>query len=333
MYREHHGLNQSFLKAVLKGTIYQPTPNNKAKRGYRLGSYIDALCTKQDLSTFIIDDTKPPSDEIAKIIDMVSEWDDDLLLFAAENNEYGGVGKGLWEEETILKKLKKYKFYFDREEDKYYLTTKEKLLCEHVAGVLKTHPFVRAFLSHPNLEYYYQYDFYWQYKNKDCKGLADIVIVNRSSDIEFANGYIMPRDSYLIVDVKTGIDHPEKLKYTVWKYNYYFQLSYYYYGLAQVDRFQGLQALDPVIVYGQTSYLNYPSWFVINQKGISGGRYGWVKVDDSYIPMEESFDISTLGTNPFLTDLYIPGWDNAFYMLDKIGDTPYYLNKNKGRCY
>ena len=332
MYREHHGLNQSYLKSVLKGSNIKSVPNSRAKRGFRLGSYIDAMVTKQDLSCFIIDDTKPPSDEIATILNQVSEWDNELLLFAAESNEYKGVGKGNWKDDTIIKKLEEFKFYFDRDKSNYYLTTKEKLLCEHVAGVLKTHPFVRAFLSHPNLEFYYQYDFYWQYKNKDCKGLADIVIINRSSDVEFANGYVMPKDSYLIVDVKTGIDHPEKLKYTIWKYNYYFQLSYYYYGLAQVDRFQGLTALDPVIVYGQTSYLNYPSWFVINQKGLQGGRYGWVKHDSAYLPMEEDFDISTLGTNPFLTDTFKEGWENAFHLLDKQGDIPYYLNKNKGRC-
>ena len=301
-YREHPALNQSYLKALCTGVGTKRVLKGPA---IRMGSLIDCLLTTPELwdILYYVADIEHPAPDIKAIIGVIGEWNKESVLDVADLMEFKGVGKGKWELDTVWDKLSKYEDYWKSIVDcgnRELITTAEYEIALHVSNLLKTHPFTRAFISHPKLEVLYQYDFYWNYKGYECKGLADTILINNGDDLKFANGFIFPANSFMIVDIKTGTKNPKKLIDSMIEWNYYFQLSYYYMGM---QGFRNMNQINPVIVYAQQSLRDFPTWYQFTDEDLRIGKQG--------LKERKYWD-----NGRYTEYQYIYGYDQAFKILE-----------------
>lgn len=298
-YREHPALNQSYLKNIPLGY-----GNKKILKGpaIKMGSLIDCLITtpSEYYETYYVADINVPPEGIKAILDATSEWE--TILEVVDLLDYKGVGNRKWKEPTVLAKLTEFKPYWESlrlSKGKEIVTTSEHEIATHVASLLTTHKETRAFIYHPDLEVIYQKDFYWYHKHWECKGLTDVLLINRGKEIIFANGYVFPANSYLIVDIKTGTKKPEKLRESMVMFNYYFQLAFYHWGL----NIEGLTKLNPIIVYAQQSLRDYPIWYEFTNDDLEIGKKGLK-------------EIKHWSNNKYTQEPYICGYEEAFELLE-----------------
>lgn len=342
-YREKDALNQSFLKKVLINDT-RPEETGGTKPHFAKGNLVDCLITTPELIDeiyYISSIPKYPTEAIKEIVDKVYESTalaDYDSFDAFQLKDYGSLILELsyeyqsnWKWETKLKKIIEEGYDYWNElivsrtrtiipQDYYWQ-------CQKVATSLLTHPFTKHYFEEDMFrKIKYQEPIYWTYQDVvegwqyNCKGLLDMLVFDE------ANMTVQ------IIDIKTTGEHLSSWKRNVArKYNYAFQLSFYYYGIMKL--FPEYRQLNPLLLVENIDYPGKPRIFELTLEDLYVGQYGAERQKSTII-----YDRDNLG-NQLNVDFEVDricGWTEAIEILHQskqLGLTDYDISyfHNQGK--
>lgn len=234
-YRDYPALSSSFLKQVLSNS----TKQFKETVQTLLGSYYDALMTCPNL----VDElycteslVKRPSENIKGFLDQLYQEQEGVISqildvegykkrvieLAREANYQPNWGDdAVWK--SVLKDGESYWAELLQAHGRKILTKEETQLCAEVAGLtLSSSVTAKYFQTHPNVDKYFQADYYWISENEPCKGLIDLLVIEHETKIIY------------LIDIKTTSVYSIEEWFMVAKQkNYPLQLSFYLEGVKQ----------------------------------------------------------------------------------------------------
>jgi len=259
-YREHEGINQSWLKSFLN-PYKKKREREFSKHKFTKGNLLDFLVTmpNEEFNTFYhVSNLEKPSGAILNIIDYIYEnvnlsedtrLEDlsDFILEAADKYGYGwkkNKSARQWGEDTIINKVVTLGIDYWQQllegEGKEVVTTEEVALATQMKNTLYNNPATKT-LFKQNLEF--QKDIYWEMEFEDlmysCKGLLDIFH-------ETAN-------TVRVIDIKATDVSPWEVDNIIRRLRYDIQVVFYSLGIKEL--YPNHNLLNPRIIF---CYNNFP---------------------------------------------------------------------------
>lgn len=303
-YKADEGVSQSQLKAVLINNLIDKIESDSIAT-YK-GSLTDVLCLVPELFDEFYHLTqleKEPPPQIKQCLDkayqiqidigLQPEWDNGLLLesFRTISNVKTGDDK-------VLENLLKHENYWEeliQSLGKKVITQDYYNICNSASLTLKSHPNVKhCFENDLFSDILYQVPLYCDYTIDDVtirlKGLLDML------QIDHRNKTVRIRD------LKTTSSSPDEWKYIARKYNYAFQMAYYYNLVNKC--YPEYQQLMPELVIYSFAAPNKPFIKVLSLDDLFGGRYGFERIvaTNIYERVEESVAHESI---------FVHGWETA----------------------
>lgn len=286
-YFDSLAISQSKLKAILKGPqVFKKVEKDELfyeeKESLIIGNAVDCIITNRnekgeiDLEEFYqqyyISDIEKPSDAIMNIVQEVYSKSDSLILFEIQNdllilgscNEYKYQSK--WKDETRIQKIKDEGCTYYNElvlsEGKQILDREQSLCIWRVVESLLTHPHTASYFEKSeDIEILWQQPIYFKYKDKECKALLDIIIINHK------NKTIIP------IDLKTFSDFTSNFIRSVKKFRYdiqaiFYELAIYYNYITETNKLWDYQVLQFIFIVESTLVQGCPLVFTLNRESI-----------------------------------------------------------------
>lgn len=332
-YWKSDALSQSFLKKVLSND----KSDKKDSVQFMVGSLVDCLLTSPELVDewfYVSDLEKYPSPQIKEVLDLyynqlVEEgesiiWNDEkvLKIFRNVSNSRTGDAK-------VLEML--YDPYWkelEKAEGRKIVSKEYWTKCMSISMNLFTNPVTREYFQKTeDSELLFQYPLYWKYKNSeyeyDCKGLADIVILNHKEK------------TVRLVDLKTTSDNLQSWKYNVARrFRYDIQLSFYNYGLHCIftEKLPDYIVLNPIVIVENVDFPGKPRVFELNTDDLYVGRHGCERQERTIV-FEKDISENALSVDFEITKIY--GWEHAIGLYHKslvygLDDFDIEYHENKG---
>lgn len=172
-------------------------------------------------------------------------------------------------------------------EGKQVLSDDEQMVVNAIILSLTTHKHTaHLFKDSADIDIVYQYPMYWSYKDVDCKGMIDMVIINHKFK------------RIILIDIKTTMELILRFHRAVNKRRYDLQASFYTYGLKQT-----LDSLSTIVnrsihdysianfafVAESTTRPGVPLIYVLSDDVLKRGEVGdeeyggWTQAIDTYI--------------------------------------------------
>ena len=292
-YFERPDIDQSKLKRLILGldALMDERESKlyfEEKESLIIGSVVDCLMTNQEgdfekryhISTLV----SKPSDSIKSVVNQVYDYSrismedsleawkklplayhNSLIVAAIEQQGY----QNNWKMDTRVNKILEQSDYFDDLKEatgKQVLSLEEYSLAQQIVdslgnlGIIKLCKEADSKASE-DYEVYYQYPIYFTYQGEACKGLIDILVVDRKSG------------KYYIIDVKTTFGRTLDFFSSVMKYRYDIQLAFYREAVSiafgvPFDKIGCLFAVE------STSRLGTPLVYNCSQSLLNQGAYG-----------------------------------------------------------
>jgi hypothetical protein len=204
-YRDSPALNQTFVKQLLEGK----TKTFKPSLASLYGSYLDCMLTSPELlhQIYEVGAFKRPTDKVVELVeDLFAEitvepldWEgpedfmyvlhsnlelhtEQVETFLATRDYYNNRPKTRVEQ--FIKEASAYwKFKVDIGE-KTLITEEEQLKFELIATRVCLHTGIKEYFEDkPGVDIYYQYIFYFTIDGVECKGMADIIVVDHAKNL------------------------------------------------------------------------------------------------------------------------------------------------------
>jgi hypothetical protein len=170
--------------------------------------------------------------------------------------------------QTYIKELKD-------SQGKTLLSSEEYDIVRNLGMALKNSEHTREFFNKkyqsPDKEYLYQFSFTFTCGGRECKGLADLLIVDHK------------KKQIQIVDLKTTGKSNLGFKKSFLSFRYYLQAAFYTYGINQMkNRYQAIHKVDLsdytilpfLFVVAETGNYNLPMIYQCTDNDLHVGRYG-----------------------------------------------------------
>lgn len=238
-YRESPALSQSNLKKLLSGldTFMKEEPESETLPMI-IGSAVDTILTgeKGDFEEqFYVSTVTKPSDTMEAMLVAVYESAPDKNLGLDDLKDLiGEVVTAFsyqpnWKMETRISKVVENFGYYEElkaSAGKTVISSDTMIIIDNVVSSLQTNSTTASLFStteKANLDFYYQLPIFWEYMGIPCKGLLDLLVVEKNAD-----GFIHSVTPY---DLKTMGDSTFKFIDSVKKRRYDIQAAWYTYGL------------------------------------------------------------------------------------------------------
>ena len=238
-YRENPALSQSDLKKLLLGldAFTKEEPESETLPMI-IGSAVDTILTGQkgdfEKEFYISTVTKPSDTMEAMLVAIYNNAPDknlglddlkDLVEEVVTDFNY----QPNWKIETRISKVVENFGYYEElkaSAGKTVISLDTMTIIDNVVNSLQTNPVTASLFStteRTNIDFYYQLPIFWEYMGVNCKGLIDLVIVEK--DME---GLVRSVTPY---DLKTMGESTLKFIDSVKKRRYDIQAAWYTYGL------------------------------------------------------------------------------------------------------
>ena len=295
-YFKTPGLSSSFLKKVIKNDF---SKEEDSKEKYVSGNLVDARLTfVEELNNYIGLDVKYPPPQIKATFDQYlkenNTWDITKLK-DLYNDLYNSKRANPWKLTTVIKALNDEKHYILNKlkyKDKIVIpkeTWDKSIAC---ANSLKEHPLTRKYFESDNK---YQVPLFARYRGHYCKGLLDILRINKS------------KKEIQIVDVKSTDASTKYWPEIARKLRADLQLSFYY-NLVKIN-YPSYTQLNPVFLVESVKNPGFPRIYELDTKHRLIGKEGGIRTRntiavDSMPGLYKSQDV-------------ILGYDNAIDIYEK----------------
>lgn len=249
-YREHVGLNQSYLKKVIRGPAYaQKEEEDNGQVHFVLGQYVEDLTFDVDTSHYIPFTFPSKTTNLGKSCWAMYQW------FLDHEGNWPTVEQyeGIYEEigikrpssaELLTNSLETLQDIQSITLNNFIIDEEVKSKAEYASGKIKDDVLTSPLLKSDNeFQSLIKVPIYWNHDDDEstlCKGEIDLLRVNHT------------KRTVRIIDIKTLSYDVYNLDINFWKFRYDFQLAYYNYGLSRSsffsENFEGYTILQPMII-------------------------------------------------------------------------------------
>ena len=229
-YLQNKGLNQSLLKKLL----YSPQlflkrlqeqegseipDDDEPSENIMIGDACDLILTQGEdkfYEQFVVTDLIKPTGQVGDYA-----WH--LFMTGSSELAYQKTGAKISHDVLKTKFQKDGQDYYEflcMNRGKKVLTSEQFIKVQSVVDSLRYNDFVKHYFTGPEgFENLYQVELNFTYDGEDCKGLMDLVHINHKKKLIFP------------VDLKVTESPTDNWEWIFWKMGYYFQASFYSYGL------------------------------------------------------------------------------------------------------
>jgi len=229
-YLQNKGLNQSLLKKLL----YSPQlflkrlqeqegseipDDDEPSENIMIGDACDLILTQGEdkfYEQFVVTDLVKPTGQVGDYA-----WH--LFTTGSPELAYAKTGAKISHDVLKVKFQKDGQDYYEflcNNRGKKVLTSEQFIKVQSVVDSLRYNDFVKHYFSQPeDTENLYQVELNFTYDGEACKGLMDLVHINHKKKLIFP------------VDLKVTESPTDNWEWIFWKMGYYFQASFYSYGL------------------------------------------------------------------------------------------------------
>lgn len=271
-YRRHPGLNQSFLKDVLKNTVETELEINQAITD---GTIIDSMMLTPELfqQDYLIMDVEVPSEQIKKTIDAVAPGA--LFTGMDDNREallqaFRSISAVKWSDNTVYMKLvSEGQPYWDAlisARGKQVISTAQYDNYRAVFNHLLTGPTRPYLLPEPPVSILMQVPIYFDYEvfeldaSFQCKALLDIVLLDEKNK------------EVRCVDVKVTQGSTRYWPSIARKLRYDIQAAWYCEALAK--QYPDYKVLNPVYLVESVTSPGKPMAYQFTDLDLKSGKHG-----------------------------------------------------------
>ena len=229
-YLQNKGLNQSLLKKLL----YSPQlflkrlqeqegseipDDDEPSENVMIGDACDLILTQGEdkfYEQFVVTDLIKPTGQVGDYA-----WH--LFTTGSPELAYQKTGAKISHDVLKVKFQKDGQDYYEflcNNRGRKVLTSEQFIKVQSVVDSLRYNDFVKHYFSQPeDTENLYQVELNFTYDGEACKGLMDLVHINHKKKLIFP------------VDLKVTESPTDNWEWIFWKMGYYFQASFYSYGL------------------------------------------------------------------------------------------------------
>jgi hypothetical protein len=229
-YLQNKGLNQSLLKKLL----YSPQlflkrlqeqegseipDDDEPSENVMIGDACDLILTQGEdkfYEQFVVTDLIKPTGQVGDYA-----WH--LFTTGSPELAYQKTGAKISHDVLKVKFQKDGQDYYEflcNNRGKKVLTSEQFIKVQSVVDSLRYNDFVKHYFSQPeDTENLYQVELNFTYDGEACKGLMDLIHINHEKKLIFP------------VDLKVTESPTDNWEWIFWKMGYYFQASFYSYGL------------------------------------------------------------------------------------------------------
>lgn len=229
-YLENKALNQSLLKKILvhpslflkrlqeqEGS--EIPDDDEPSENIMIGDACDLILTQGEdkfYEQFVVTDLVKPTGQVGDYA-----WH--LFTTGSPELAYAKTGAKISHDVLKVKFQKDGQDYYEflcNNRGKKVLTSEQFIKVQSVVDSLRYNDFVKHYFSQPeDTENLYQVELNFTYDGEACKGLMDLVHINHKKKLIFP------------VDLKVTESPTDNWEWIFWKMGYYFQASFYSYGL------------------------------------------------------------------------------------------------------
>jgi hypothetical protein len=229
-YLENKALNQSLLKKILihpslflkrlqeqEGS--EVPDDDEPSENIMIGDACDLILTQGEhhfYEQFVVTDLVKPTGQVGDYA-----WH--LYTTGSPELAYAKTGAKISHDVLKTKFQKDGQEYYDflcNNRGKKVITSEQFMKVQSVVDSLRYNDFVKHYFTQPEgVENIYQVELNFTYDGEACKGLMDLVHINHDKKLIFP------------VDLKVTESPTDNWEWIFWKMGYYFQASFYSYGL------------------------------------------------------------------------------------------------------
>lgn len=280
-YLESSALSQSKLKRLLvHPQLFLNYANNELdepKETCIIGDAVDLILTQSDdafVNSFFVTDAEKPTGMMGTFV-----WE----LYT--NRQQSDAEQIAYERSGFKIKIDKVRERFEKEGRMYYeallesegkttITTYQLNKISLIVDSLKTNPFVSKWiLGDEDLEVHKQVVLDFEYLGEKCKGLVDLLVVDKKRCI------IYP------IDLKTSSASTTNWLPMFWKFRYDIQAAFYTYGIKNSDLVKqlGCTKIHPFrFIVENQDYPGTPLMYEVSQAILNLGQFGGIMEGREY---------------------------------------------------
>lgn len=328
-YRQDDGINQSQLKLVVINDV-KSKPESDTIATYK-GSLTDTLCLVPELfdefyHLTTIDKAPPPqiqqtlekTYQLQVDADLTPEWDDFTLL-----QVFREVSNVKTKDNKVLENLSQHYDYWEelvKSTGKKVITMDYYNICNQAKFTLLTHPITAEYFNNTLFaDIQYQVPLYCNFEVEGVsvrlKGLLDMLVIDDHNK------------TVQIRDLKTTNVLPSEFKGIARKFNYAWQMSFYYHLVSIL--YPSYKQLPPELIIYSFAAPTKPFIKVLSKDDLFAGRNGFERLvaTNIYERVEESATHDTV---------FHHGWETAlqrYVQAKQLGlpdyDIEYYATQGK----